>query len=360
LAQGIITPDRVALCIARWSFAMIANIFIFPLLFAYAVPAASQQVYKQPVFDVENNTGVTYAEGLVCSSNQTNCKPVALQLDVYQPRAKQGGPAVPSLKPAYILAHGGGNSAGSKERYEMQWAAAFYASRGFVGFNIDYRLAGAHGLLPSTPPLLEEWRPSWSSGYPAVRDCKAAVRFVRANAKQFGVDPDRISVSGGSAGATDMLTVGVSFDGDYKDEITLAQDPTLETTHLNESSRVQCVVAHWSSNGEIDLIQQHDPLNRTRYSKNNAPVIEFHGNKDTTIPIGRAQIVQAAYKETAVDYELHVLQGCGHAAWCYDGRGSCTCKGLGRGYDNMMDTIALPFVAKHLKLSLVDHESLYV
>merc|ERR1712039_422772 len=139
------------------------------------------------------------------------------------------------------------------------------------------------------------WNPSWPSGYPAVRDCKAAVRFVRANAEKYGVDPDRIAVSGGSAGATDMLAVGVTFDGDYKNEISVEEDPTLASTHLSFSSQVQAVVAHWSSNGEIDLVREHDPQNRTRYSENSAPVIEFHGDKDTTIPINRAEEVQAEY-----------------------------------------------------------------
>lgn len=198
------------------------------------------------------------------------------------------------------------------------------------------------------------WKPNWNSAYPATRDCKAAVRFVRAHAAKYGVDPDRIAVSGGSAGATDMVAVGVTFDGDYKDEISVKEDPTLATTNLNFSSQVQCVVAHWSSYGEIGLAQQHDPLNRTRYSKNNAPIVEFHGSKDTTIPIARAKAVQAEYAKTGVDYELNVLQGCGHGAWCYDGKGQCGCKAGVQGYGDLMDTIALPFVAKHLKLELVN------
>ena len=45
------------------------------------------------------------------------------------------------------------------------------------------------------------WNPNWRSGYPAVRDLKAAIRYVRANADKYGVDASRIAVSGGSAGA---------------------------------------------------------------------------------------------------------------------------------------------------------------
>ena len=61
-----------------------------------------------------------------------------------------------------------------------------------------------------------------------------------------------------------QVATGITFDGDYKDELTLTEDPTLATTNLNQSSTVQAVYAHWSSDGEVDLVQQHDPANRTR------------------------------------------------------------------------------------------------
>jgi hypothetical protein len=271
-----------------------------------------------------------------------NCTPKDLLLDMYEPI----GPGVnTSGRPALILAHGGGNSGGSKEQACFQGTAEFFAARGFVTFNIDYRLAGDHGPYPgaalhflgdpltpnhiitttsTTGASSSEWNPQWPSAYPAVRDMKAAVRFVRANAQRFGIDPGKIAVSGGSAGATNAVATGVTFDGDYKDELTIAMDPTLATTHLNESSVVQCVYvvlshlahpacvsepgppsllvmatvpfaymgrgdrtklfsatgqtqsrvrsllcllmyryAHWSSDGEVNLAQDHDPSNRT-------------------------------------------------------------------------------------------------
>ena len=72
----------------------------------------------------------------------------------------------------------------------------------------------------------------------------------------------------------------------------------------------------------------------------------------------------------AQPYELHVLAGCAHGAWCYNGKASngsavCGCSGDGggrsppgsgsgvAGYDQTMDTLALPFVATQLKLPLL-------
>eukprot|EP00937_MAST-01D_sp_MAST-1D-sp2_P002584 g2584.t1 len=212
--------------------------------------------------------------------------------------------------------------------------------------------AASAAAAVAAPPLIG-WNPSWGSGYPAVRDLKAAVRFVRARAGAYGIDATRVVVSGGSAGATNSVAAGATFEGDYVRELSTDQDPTLASTHLEQNSSVQCVVSHWASDGEIALAQAHDPLNRTRYGKSNAPIIEFHGDADTTISISHARAVQAAYNRTGVPYELHVLEGCGHAAWCYDGAGTCSCKNGVAGYGSKMDSIALPFVAKQLALQLL-------
>ena len=97
-----------------------------------------------------------------------------LLMDVYRPKA--GGDSLP----ACVLVHGGGWTGGDKEKFTP--LAIALAQRGYVVANIEYRLAGA-------------------AKYPAaVRDCTAAVRFVRANAKHFGLNPERIGAWGGSAG----------------------------------------------------------------------------------------------------------------------------------------------------------------
>jgi len=302
------------------------------------------------------------AEGRAASVGRalTNCTPKDLLLDMYSPAGR-----VVSGRPALILAHGGGNSGGSKEQNCFQGTAKFFAARGFVAFNIDYRLKGDNGPYPGamvhlvgTPPTalyragdvdvnsMGGWTPSWASGYPAVRDMKAAVRYVRANAERFGVDPNKIAVSGGSAGATNAVATGVTFDGDYKDELTVTEDPTLTSTHLNESSGVQAVYAHWSSDGEVSLVQQHDPRNRSRFAAANAPIVEFHGTEDTTISISHAYAVWAEYNKTGVPYELHPLEGWAHGAWCYGCEPGCA-NGT-TAYCPVMDQTAYPFLVKHL------------
>lgn len=96
-----------------------------------------------------------------------------LKLDVYRPKNE-------TVLPACVLVHGGGWIGGDKERFHALGFAL--AEKGYVVANVEYRLAGA-------------------AKYPAaVQDCSLAVRWVRANAKRFALDPQRIGAWGGSAG----------------------------------------------------------------------------------------------------------------------------------------------------------------
>lgn len=130
-----------------------------------------------------------------------------LQLDMARPTATTG------LLPAIICIHGGGFRAGSRDGYLglIQQLAA----KGYVAVTVSYRLA------PKYP-------------FPAaVNDVKAAVRWLRTNAAKYNIDPNRIGVTGGSAGGHLALYLGVtgnvpSLDGD-------GGNPGV-------SSAVQCVV----------------------------------------------------------------------------------------------------------------------
>ena len=97
-----------------------------------------------------------------------------LKMDVYRPRGNW------QTLPAIVCIHGGGWRSGS--RIHFRNAAQALAARGFVTATIDYRL-------------------SEEATFPAhIHDCKAAVRFLRANAREYGIDPDHIGAIGHSAG----------------------------------------------------------------------------------------------------------------------------------------------------------------
>ena len=131
-----------------------------------------------------------------------------LQLDLFRPRARAGA------LPAIVCIHGGGWSRG--DRTGMRPLAQAIAARGFVAVTISYRLSG-EAKFPA-----------------ALHDAKAAVRWLRANAATYGIDPDAIGVTGHSAGghlAALLATSGgvAELEGDGG--------------HAAFSSRVQACVA---------------------------------------------------------------------------------------------------------------------
>jgi len=133
-----------------------------------------------------------------------------LVLDVYQPAPSTGD----APYPAVILIHGGGGSFG--DRSDLADQAQGLADAGYVAFNIEYRLVSSNA----------------SNTWPAqLEDSQLAVRWVRANAAQYGVDPDRICSLGHSSGGQLASLLGMR-DTPTDSELTLGE----------YSSRVACVV----------------------------------------------------------------------------------------------------------------------
>ncbi|SDD74927.1 pectinesterase [Massilia sp. PDC64] len=108
-----------------------------------------------------------------------------LKLDLYLPAGDAGTP-----RPAIVFVHGGGWRAGVRANFAPM--AIRMAERGYVAATITYRLS------PEAP-------------YPAaIHDAKAAVRWVRAHAGEYGIDPARIAIGGGSAGGQIAALTGVT------------------------------------------------------------------------------------------------------------------------------------------------------
>lgn len=131
----------------------------------------------------------------------------SLQLDLAQPKEGTGP------YPTVVCIHGGGFRAGTREGYDA--LCVRLAEQGYVAATITYRLA-----------------PKYQ--YPAaIHDCKAAIRFLRGNAAKYRIDPERIGVTGGSAGGHLAQFVGLT-----------GGIPQFEGTGGNpeQSTRVKCVV----------------------------------------------------------------------------------------------------------------------
>lgn len=223
-----------------------------------------------------------------------------LKLNLARPKAGTGP------FPAIICIHGGGFRAGTRDGYDN--LCVRLAERGYVAATITYRLA----------PKFQ---------FPAaVHDTKAAVRWVRANAKKYQIDPNRIGVTGGSAGGHLAQFLGVT-----------ANVPQFEGTggNPNESSAVTCVVnvygpsdftqsygksvdAHevlplWFG-GNLEtkraLHIQGSPLYWV--TPNSVPTLCIHGTEDKYVAHEQAVWLVDKLRASAVEAELLTLEGAGH------------------------------------------------
>jgi acetyl esterase/lipase len=249
---------------------------------------------------------------------------VPLLLNLARPKTGEGP------FPAVVCIHGGGFRAGTREGWNARCIRL--AEKGYVAITVEYRLAPKHPF-PA-----------------AVHDCKAAVRWLRANAAKYKVNPEAIAVAGDSAGGHLSQFLGVTggkkeFEGDCG--------------HADQSSKVQAVINFY---GPADLVQSMIPgksvdaakvlplwlgdleTNKARYveaspityvGKDSAPTLILHGTKDTYVAYEQSPQLIEKLKAAGVDAELVTLEGAGHGF-----KGDDAAKA---------EAAMLAFLAKHLR-----------
>jgi acetyl esterase/lipase len=136
----------------------------------------------------------------------------AMVLDLYLPSEHEEPLSL------VVFIHGGGWEHGSHRGYRP--AAMAFAKRGFATATVEYRLAG-EAMFPA-----------------AIYDVKAAIRWLRASATEYHLDPNRFGITGGSAGGNIAVLTAVTF-GDSRFE-----GPA---NHLEQSSEIQCVVSMYGA-----------------------------------------------------------------------------------------------------------------
>ena len=214
-------------------------------------------------------------------------------------------PDKPGNHPAILDIHGGGWSARQVEndRPMMERLAA----RGFVTALVAYRLSG-------------------EAKYPAaLHDCKSAVRYLRANAAKFKIDPERIGVMGGSAGGhlagLLAMTNGLKeFEGDgphqaassaVKACIVMAASMDVYGPNLKKTGPGAIAFFGASCEEKPDLYKQASPLTHVRPGV--PPTIFIEGEKDTLKP-GREEM-QEKLRELKIETALTTLKDAPHPFW---------------------------------------------
>lgn len=291
-------------------------------LFWTLAVSTAPTAYRMRTFAVKEDLQIKYAEGVLCDAaactpnNQSACqnpngparmsptpncpKPSRfdLKLDIYTPvGAISLGP-----RPVFIATHSGGYGHGTPlgfgPTWEMKAACRYFASRGYVALTMDYRLTNQQtggGLRPTnwsvSSPLSKAWaggfRPLPSRIYPAVRDTKAAIRWLRGQPPEalhgYSLADDYFSAGGWSAGACTTAFLASQHEEDMKTEMDQSTDPTFGSLepYLDMSSRIAAGVV-WAGNSVV-TDTTIALTNSTRYSKLNAPLALYRGSEDETM-----------------------------------------------------------------------------
>ncbi len=298
-------------------------------------------------YNIIKEEDVIYANGLSHNESSTVPFSIPLKLDVYYPSNNS------TNRPVYMFIHGGGFTGGIKHKPEIVDMANYYASRGWVFVSIDYRTTEELGTIQGLTPeeLLvyyrgiapQEWiefalqgAQAWAevqkatAMYLAQRDAKAALRWIVANANNYNINKDFITVGGASAGAITTIALGISNQEDFRDEITVLEDPTLSNTNLNESYEVRSMVYFWGSNIKLDFFEAVYELNQyNRYDVSDPELFMGHGTaQDLVTPYEEALELQEIYNSLGIYNKLATLMlpngnPAGHGAWnaIVDGKG---------------------------------------
>jgi acetyl esterase/lipase len=260
---------------------------------------------KQPPEGIRLQSDVPYAG----TDNPRQC------VDLLLPEKRAGDRPLPVI----VWIHGGAWLGGDK-RGGMGQLARFVATGNYAGVSVGYRLSG-EAIWPAQ-----------------IHDCKAAIRWIRANAEKHNLDPERIGVWGSSAGGHLVAMLGTSGG---VEELEGKLGP-----HTDADSRVQCVVDYY---GPSDLLTMGDypsnmkhnapdspesklvggPVQETKevaraaspvtyVSKDDPPFLIVHGDADMTVPYNQSERLDAALEKAGVGSTFITVQGGGHGGFRSD------------------------------------------
>lgn len=225
---------------------------------------------------------------------------VSLKMDVYYPTAMDGA------WPVVMYVHGGAWVKGDKSEGAGMGDQSALTADDFLYISINYRLAPEYKF----PAMIE--------------DAKCAVRYLRAHASQYNLDPQRVGALGGSAGGHLVSLLGLSDESAGWDV----------GEYLDQSSRVQAVVDYFgpadltdssfdterAENRTVEVFgasEQSDPILAaaspvTYATPDDPPFFIAHGDKDDTVPLAQSQILYDKLTATGIPVELVIVHNAGH------------------------------------------------
>jgi acetyl esterase/lipase len=227
-----------------------------------------------------------------------------LLLDISVPNDIDGPPLV-------MWIHGGGWREGSHKANRIPWIAEY----GYATASISYRLTD-RAVFPAQ-----------------IHDCKGAVRWLRANAVEFGYDATRIAAAGSSAGAHLAMLLGTSagvkaLEGEVGGNLDQSSTVSAVVQYFGPSDFVLRAETQPSSatspeRGSFKLLNGdatgHIDMNLARMAspvfyveKDSCPMLSFHGLADTVVLPDQALRIADAFRRNGLAHELRMIPGAGH------------------------------------------------
>jgi acetyl esterase/lipase len=226
-----------------------------------------------------------------------------LRLDLYTPESRTGAPLI-------VWVHGGAWENGNKSAMPL----GPIIERGFAVASLDFS-------------------PASKAPFPGqIHEIKAAIRFLRAQAKQYGYDASRIAIAGASSGAHLAAVVGTS-NGHKELEGALG-------SHRTESSDVDAILSYFAATNLTTILAQstpfglgirepalkrllgaapkdNEPLAKLaspvfQVDRSDPPLLLFHGDQDPQMPINQSHELEGAYEQQGLEAEFVVVHGAAH------------------------------------------------
>jgi acetyl esterase len=256
----------------------------------FAIIAASSVLAQTPA--PKPKTANDYVAQLVAKLTPTRkivYKKVAnreLSLHVFQPEGWKAG----DKRVCYVTIHGGGWTGMGPER--MYAFPNHFAKLGLVSISVQYRLASAK---------------TNTTVFDCVKDVRSAIRYVRAHADELGIDPDKIIVSGGSAGGHLAASTAMFDFNEDTDDLKISTVPSA----LVLLFPVIDTSAEGYGNARIgERWKELSPAHNVRPGL--PPTIIFHGTADPTTPFKGAQSFHDAMLKAGNRSELVIHEGGDH------------------------------------------------
>lgn len=285
------------------------SILSIALLSSLAVEGQQQQNRRRAPNPTDEQIQQRLPEGVTFVPNIAYRKGNdAWKLDLAMP-AERGD----ASRPAIVFIHGGGWRNGDKRAAGFLNPTLSYAAKGYVCVTVNYR------LLKEGSRAIDH----------CVEDVKNAVRWLRANAEKYNVDPDRIGATGNSAGAhlSVMLGLvqrdaGLEGDGPYQDyssavhAIVASATPTSFLIPMSERGKERFEQEARNPNAERDELRKK--ISPISYVSSEAPpMLLFHEESDRTVGVYQSDTFVQALREAGANDVNYVLfgDGTGHGTF---------------------------------------------